>query len=64
MKELVNGLKMDYKKSTNYHHMWRARDLVRDWYLGGQCKSFHMILALLDCVAVVDPNVVVEWSTH
>lgn len=35
VKELVNRLKMDYKKTTNYHHMWRAHDLVRDWYPGG-----------------------------
>lgn len=43
MKELVDGLKMDYKKTTNYHQMWHAHDLVCDWFLGGQRKSFHAI---------------------
>lgn len=64
VKELVNGLKMDYKKSTNYHQMWRACDLVRDWYLGGQQKSFHMIPALLNRVKEVDHDCIVDWSTH
>lgn len=64
MKELINGFKMDYKKSTNYHQMWRARDLVRDWYLGGQRKSFHIIPSLMDRIKEGDPDSVLDWSNH
>lgn len=64
VKELVNGLKMDYKQTTNYHQMWRAQDLVRDWYLGGQRKSFHMISALLERIKEVDLDAIVDWSNH
>lgn len=46
-KELINDLKMDYKKTTNYQQMWLARDLARDWYLGGQRKSIYMIPKLM-----------------
>lgn len=44
--------------------MWRCRDIVQDWYLGGQRKSFHMILALLDRMKFVDLGCIVDWSTH
>lgn len=64
VKELQSGLRMDYKKSCNYHQMWHAKDFVRDWYLGGQRKSFHLIPALLERIQEVDPGVVVEWSTQ
>lgn len=64
VKELVHGLMMDYKKGTNYHQMWRARDLVRDWYLGGQRASFHQIPSLLDRLKEVDPDCVVNWSNQ
>lgn len=55
---------MDYKKSTNYHQMWQAKDLVRDWYLGGQKKIFHLIPTLLERMHKVDPGAMVDWSTQ
>lgn len=64
VEELVNGLKMDYKKTTNYHKIWRVCNLVRDWYLGGQRKSFHMIPTLLEQVSNVDLDAIVDLSTH
>lgn len=63
-KELINGLKMGYKKTTNYHTIWRACDMVRDWYLEGQRKSFHMIPALMERIAEVDPDAIVDWFTQ
>lgn len=64
MKEVQSGLCMDYKKSTNYYQMWRAKDLVRDWYLGRQRRSFHLIPSLLDRIKEVDLDAVVDWSTQ
>lgn len=62
VKELINGLKMDYKKSTNYQQMFKARELVRDWYLGDQHESFHKIPTLLDRIKEVDTECVVDWA--
>lgn len=59
---MVNGLKQDYKRTTNYHQMWRARDRVHDWYLGGQRESFHMIPSLLEKLKEVDLGCVVHWN--
>lgn len=64
VKELVNGLKMDYKKSTNYHRMWKAQDLVWDWFQEGHRQSFHLLPSLLSRISEVDPNSVVDWSNH
>lgn len=64
VKELINGLKMDYKKTTNYQQMWHARDLVRDWYLGGHRKSFHMIPSLMARIQEVDPSAIVDSSNQ
>lgn len=30
IKELVNGLKMNYKKSTNYHRIFKPCELICD----------------------------------
>lgn len=35
VKELQHGLRMDYRRTSNYHQMWRAKDKVQDWYNGG-----------------------------
>lgn len=69
MKELLNGMNMDYKKSINYHQMWRAGELMwdwyKDWYFGGQRKNLnHMIPSLLSKLKKNDPNFVVDWSNH
>lgn len=40
--------------------MRRAKDLVRDWYLGGHHQSFHLIPTLLDRIKEVDPGAVVD----
>lgn len=64
IRKLQSGLRMDYKKSYNYHKMWQAKDLVRDWYLGGRKKSFHLIPILLERIQEVDPGAVVDWSTQ
>lgn len=63
MKELLDGLRMDYKRTTNYHQMWRAKDHARDWYLGGQWLSFHLIPPLLAQNKEVDPHALVDWDT-
>ncbi|CAM6105441.1 unnamed protein product [Calypogeia fissa] len=60
---MLNGFRMDYKKSSIYHQMWRGVDHVRDWYLGGQRLSFHRIPALLERISQVDPNAIVDWSS-
>ncbi|CAM6127471.1 unnamed protein product [Calypogeia fissa] len=55
---------MDYKKTTNYLQAWRAKDTVKDWYLGGQQASFHKIPASLARLKEVDPDNVVDWATE
>ncbi|CAM6095313.1 unnamed protein product [Calypogeia fissa] len=59
---MLNGFRMDYKKNSTYHQMWRGVDHVRDWYLGGQRESFHRILSLLERISQVDPDAVIDWS--
>lgn len=41
VKEMLNVFCMKYMKISNYHQMWRAQDLVGDWYLGGQAWMEH-----------------------
>lgn len=63
VKELQAELRMDYKRTTNYHQMWSAKDHIRDWYMGGQRFNFHLIPPLLKRIKEVDPQVVVDWDT-
>lgn len=60
VRELVTGFKSDYKLNTKYHQMWRAKDIVKDLYLGGQQKSYHMIPALMSQIQEFDPGSVVN----
>lgn len=64
IREMLDGLRMDYKRSTNYQKMWHAKDLVRDWYLGGQCFSFHLIPSLLERIQEVDPDAITDWCSY
>lgn len=54
---------MDYRKTMRYHQMFREKDHIRDWYLGGQRFSFHLIPPLLKRIVEVDPEAVVDWDT-
>lgn len=36
---------------------------MRDWYLGGQRLSFHLIPPLLARIKEVDPHAIVDWDT-
>lgn len=60
--EMINGLQMDYKISTSYHQMFRARELVKDWHLGKQRKSFQQVPALCERLKKTDPECIVNCS--
>lgn len=47
LKELLIGFQQNYKENSTYHQIWRAKDYVRDLYLGGQEGSFEKIPALI-----------------
>lgn len=55
---------MDYHKSTVYEQAWRAKDRVKDWYLGGQRSTYHQIPALMSRISATDPACIVDWSTE
>lgn len=63
VKKMQDGLQIDYKRMTKYHQMWRAKDHICDWYLGGQCHSFHLIPPLLERIQEVDPGAIIDWDT-
>lgn len=63
VKELQAGLRMDYKRTTSYHQMWRAKDHIHDWYMGGQRFNFHLIPPLLKRIKEVDLDAIVDWDT-
>lgn len=54
---------MDYKQTTNYHQMWRAKDHVCDWYLKGQRLNFHLIPLLLAKIKDVNLHAIVDQNT-
>jgi hypothetical protein len=61
---MLHGLKTDYKLNANYHQMYRAQERVKDLYLGGQRKNFHMIPSLLDRIKYKDIDSITGWSTR
>jgi hypothetical protein len=62
IKEMMNGFQQDYKRSSNYPQTWRAKEHVRDWYLGGQKTSFYRIPPLLEAISSVDNRAIVTWN--
>ena len=64
IKEMLHGMKTDYKLNANYHQMYRARERVKDLYLGSQRQSFHMIPFLLHRIKHEDIDSVTDWSTR
>jgi hypothetical protein len=64
VKEVLLGFQQDYKRNANYKQVWRAKDHIRDWYLGGQKKSFYMMPALLETIQAVDDRAFVTWNSE
>lgn len=60
----MSGFKSNYKLNTKYHQMWRAKDIMKDLYLGVQQKPYHMIPTLMSKFQKEDAGSVVNWSTN